>query len=374
MSMTGRTKVRTRRWRPTALIATIVAAALLGGSACSLQDDAAPDGNVPAPRSTTGIWLSDRELAAQPTSGAAWQQVQEAASGSLGQANLADQDSDHDVRTLAAALVAARTGDRAMRDKAVAAISSAMGTEDGGRTLAIGRNLQSYVIAADLVDLDSADPKVGARFRSWLREVRTEELDGNTLVETSNERPNNWGTHATASLIAAAAYLEDTAELNRLANVFRGWAGDRRAYSGFNFGSDLSWQADRNAPVGINPVGATLLGRSVSGALPEEMRRGGSLTWPPSDTGYPWGALNGAVVSAELLSRRGFDAWNWSDKALQRATKFLFDLGWGPGNDDEWVVPLVNARYGTKFPAQSEVGLGKNLGFTNWTHGSRGPA
>jgi hypothetical protein len=108
------------------------------------------------------------------------------------------------------------------------------------------------------------------------------------------------------------------------------------------------------------------------------MRRGGGLSWPPSGTGYPWGALNGAVVSAELLSRRGFDAWNWGDRALDRATRFLFDLdrqfgGWGPGNDDEWVVPLVNARYGSKYPTQSEVGLGKNLGFTNWTHGSRSP-
>jgi hypothetical protein len=372
MSMTRPTTDRTRRWRPAALVAALLATALLGG-ACSLQDDAGPDGNVPAPRSTTGIWLSDRELAALPTSGAAWQQVQEAASGSLGSADLANQDSDHDVRTLAAALVAARTGDEAMRDKAVAAISSAMGTEDGGRTLAIARNLQSYVIAADLVDLDAANRDVGARFRTWLRGVRTEDLDGKTLVETSKERPNNWGTHATASLIAAAAYLEDTAELNRLANVFRGWTGDRRAYSGFNFG-DLAWQANRSAPVGINPGRVDVGGRSLGGALPEEMRRGGGLQWPPADTGYPWGALNGAVVSAELLSRRGFDAWNWSDRAVSRATEFLFDLGWEPGNDDEWVVPLVNARYGTKYPVASEVGLGKNLGFTNWTHGSRGPA
>jgi hypothetical protein len=373
--MTGRMTERLRRWRPTALVATLLATAVLAGSACSLQDDAAPDGNVPAPRATSGIWLSDRELAALPTSGAAWERVQEAASGDLGQANLADQDSDHDVQTLAAALVAARTGDRAMQDKAVSAISSAMGTEDGGRTLAIGRNLQSYVIAADLVDLDSADPQVGARFRTWLRAVRTEDLDGDTLVETSNQRPNNWGTHATASLIAAAAYLEDTAELDRLANVFRGWTGERDAYSGFNFGSDLSWQFDDQAPVGINRAGATIDGVDVGGALPEEMRRGGSFTTgTPGSTGYPWGALNGAVVSAELLSRRGFDAWSWGDTALKRATDYLYKLGWEPGNDDEWVVPLVNARNdGKDHPVPSEVGLGKNLGFTDWTHGPRSP-
>ncbi|HZB73079.1 MAG TPA: alginate lyase family protein [Acidimicrobiales bacterium] len=361
-----------RRARPGAIALLIAALALLA-SACGIQEDAAPSGRVPTPRSEKGIWLSQAEIAALPTSGPAWDDVVEAASGSLGAPSIADQDSDHDVRTLAAALVAARTGDRAARQKAVSAIEGAMGTERGARTLAVGRNLQSYVIAADVVDLQAVNAGVGNRFRDWLRAVRTQEFDGKTLVQTSNERPNNWGTHATASLTAVAAYLNDRGELDRLSKVFRGWTGDRRAYAGFKFG-DLAWQANPAAPVGVNPDGVkSVAGHDLGGALPEEMRRGGGLRWPPADTGYPWGALNGAVVTAELLSRQGYDAWGWSDEAVARAVGFLDGLGWAPGNDDEWVLPLVNARYGTKYAAAASVGLGKNLGFTNWTHGASSP-
>ncbi len=364
-----------RRHRPVRVVTVLIAVLAVLASGCSVGDEeAAPDGRVPAPRSGKGIWLSRSELAALPTSGAAWAAVQEAASGDLGTPNVADQDSDHDTRTLAAALVAARTGDMEMRNKVVDALTGAIGTERGGRTLAAGRNLQAYVIAADLIDLQGTAPADGRRFSDWLRAVRTEDLDGNTLVQTSQDRPNNWGTHATASLTTIAAYLGDTQELQRLAALFGGWTGERAAYSGFNFG-DLAWQANPGAPVAVNPPGTSLAGRSVDGALPDEMRRGGGLQWPPSPTGYPWGALNGAVVTAEVLSRQGFDAWNWGNRALSRAVRFLMDLdrqvgGWGPANDDEFVIPLVNARYGTKYPVATPVGLGKNIGFTDWTHGS----
>ena len=51
-------------------------------------------------------------------SGPAWQQLKAAADGDLGTAEIADQNSNHDVRTLAVALVYARTGDSAYRAKA----------------------------------------------------------------------------------------------------------------------------------------------------------------------------------------------------------------------------------------------------------------
>ncbi len=367
---TERSKWRWMRRRPVRAIALLVAVAAVLVSGCGIGDKGAPDGRVATPRSTKGIWLSRSEVASLPTSGAAWESVQEAASGDLGRPDIADQNSDHDVRTMAAALVAARTNDFEMRNKVIDALSSAIGTERGGRTLAAGRNLQAYVIAADLIDLPTASPDTNRRFSSWLRAVRTEDLDGNTLVETSQDRPNNWGAHATASLTTIAAYLGDRGELDRLAGIFRGWTGERSAYSGFDFG-DLAWQANPGAPVAVNPPGAKLLGHSVDGALPDEMRRGGGLQWPPANTGYPWGAINGAVVTAEVLSRQGYDSWSWGSQALSRAVRFLErDLGWGPGNDDEWVVPVINARFGTKYGVSSPVGLGKNVGFTDWTHGS----
>jgi hypothetical protein len=320
--------------------------------------------------SQKGIWMSPSEIAALPMSGPAWTQLKAAADGSLGTPNISDQDSHHDVRTLAVALVYARTGNAAYRAKAASAIMSAIGTEAGGRTLALGRNLVSYVIAADLIDLKSYDAASDQRFRAWLSPVRTRVLDGKTLISTHEQRPNNWGTHAGASRIAADLYLGDTADLNRAANVFKGWLGDRAAYANFKYG-DLSWQADPSKPVGVNPAGATKGGHSIDGALPDDMRRGCAFRWPPCHTGYAWGAMEGAVVQARLLSRAGFDSWNWSNKAMLRAAQFLYNLdrefgGWWAEGDDEWQPWVINKAYSTSFPAKVPARPGKNMGYTDW--------
>ncbi len=50
-------------------------------------------------------------------------------------------------------------GRSSYRRKAVDGIVDAIGTESGGRTLALGRNLVSYVIAADLVNLPAVRPE-----------------------------------------------------------------------------------------------------------------------------------------------------------------------------------------------------------------------
>ena len=231
--------------------------------------------------------------------------------------------------------------------------------------------LAAYVIAADLIDLASYDPSLDSAFRAKLRELRTKTLDGNTLIETHEDRPNNWGTHAGASRAAVAAYLGDTADMARTAQVFKGWVGDRSAYSGFKYG-DLSWQCDSSNPVGINPKGCTKSGHSIDGALPEEMRRGGGFTWPPSKTGYAWEGLQGALVQAEILHRAGYDTWEWEDQALLRAVKFLYSIGWNAEGDDKWQIWLINFSYGTEYSADSGVSAGKNMGWTDWSH-SDGP-
>ncbi len=50
------------------------------------------------------------ELLARPMSGTAWANLVDVANGSLGSADACDINSDHHLRTLAAALVFARTG------------------------------------------------------------------------------------------------------------------------------------------------------------------------------------------------------------------------------------------------------------------------
>ena len=192
------------------------------------------------------------------------------------------------------------------------------------------------------------------------------------ILAAREERPNTWGTHAGASRAAVAAYLGDTAGLERTAQVFRGWLGDRSAYAGFDYG-DLSWQADADHPVGINPPGANRGEVPIDGALPDDMRRGCAFREPPCRTGYAWEALQGATVQAEILHRQGYDAWNWSDRALLRATRYLYDLdrrhgGWWAEGDDEWNVWLLNHAYGTDFPAALPAAPGKHMGWTDWTH------
>jgi len=342
-----------------------------GDSDADQGGDADGDGDG-GPTSREGVWISRDEVMALPTSGPAWEALVEAADSDPGSPDLSDQDQMNNVMILAQALVHVRTGEERYRTAVRQACMDAMGTEDGGRTLALGRELAAYVIAADLVGLE---PDEDTSFRAWLGEVRAEDLSGHTLVSTHEDRPNNWGTHAGASRAAVAVYLEDTAEIERTALVFRGWLGDRVAYAEFAYGDDLSWQADPDNPVGIDPVGASHEGHSLDGAQPEEMRRGCSIQFPPCETGYPWGGLEGAVVMAEILYRRGFDTFEWEDRALLRAVQFLWDLdqefpgdGWWASGDDEWQVWLVNHVYGTDFPASLPAREGKNMGWTDWTH------
>lgn len=317
---------------------------------------------------TVGVWITKEQIAALPTTGTAWNGLVSAANKSSS-ADLSNQDNNDDVNTLAKALVGVRTGNETMMADARKHIMSIMETENGGRSLALARNLPSYVIAADLVGLSSADE---TKFKSWLKSVVNERMDeGRTLKQTFEQRPNNWGTHAGAALASIAVYTNDSVLLARVVQVYKGWLGDRSSYTGFKYG-DLDWQANKNAPVGINPLGAKLsIGgslRDVDGALPEEMRRGGSLSWPPKETGYAYEALQGALVTAEILHNKGYDVYNWSDKALLRAYKFLDRIGWQAEGDDRWQMNIVNLRYNTSFPSTLSANYGKNMGWTSWTH------
>lgn len=336
-------------------------------------------------RQPVGLWLSRAEIMALPTSGPAWEQVKEEAGKTAVKPDLSDQDEKTNVIILAKALVHARTGNASYRDQVVAAIRviTYENTEDNvgsnglpqGRPLSVGRKLVTYIIAADLINLPHYRPDLDTDFRAKLRELLTKIVDDqgdpdDTIQRTHERRPNNWGTHAGATRIAIALYLNDTAELDRAAQVFKGWLGDRASYADFRFSQgDSSWQCDPDNPVAVNPVGCTKEGHAIGGALPEEMRRGGSFTWPPTDTNYPWEALQGAVVQAQLLHRTGYPAWEWEDRALLRAAQFLYQIGWPATADDEWQLWLLNDAYGAKFAAELPANTGKNMGFTDWTHG-----
>jgi hypothetical protein len=326
---------------------------------------------TPAPTSqpsvnTKGLWFSQDEIRALPMSGPAWDNLKSKALSNWGSASLKDLNSQHDTLTLAGALYYARTGETEMRKKVADAIMSAIGTEDGGRTLEASRNIVDYVISADLIDLQGYDSAKDAKFKSWLSAVRTKVLDDKTIISTHETRPNNWGTHAGATRVAIDRYIGDNADLARAAKVFQGWLGDRSAYAGFKYG-ELDWQANQAAPVGINPKGSTIQGKNVDGVLPDDQRRAGGFTWPPQKENYTWEALQGATVQAWLLHRAGYDVFNWSDKALYRATYWLFNVDSFPAEGDDTFIPwIINKAYSTSFPTRS-ASIGKNMGFTDWT-------
>jgi hypothetical protein len=313
-----------------------------------------------------GVWTSADEVAGLPMSGEPWRRLKRDADAQWGTPNIADQDDKVDVYTMAKALVFARTGEESYRSEVISLCMQAIGSESGGRALALGRNLAAYVIAADLVKLPAAEDE---QFRTWLRSMLTKRMsDGRTLVSTHEDRPNNWGTHAGGSRVVVAAYLGDTAELERCAKVFKGWVGDRSSYNDFVYG-DLFWQSNPDAPVGINPVGARILDRNVDGVLPDDQRRSGDFYWPPPQEEYVYEALQGALLQATVLARAGYDVWNWESKALLRAYVWLHNQANFPAaGDDNWQPFVVNKVYGTSFPAPEASNPGKNVGWTCWTH------
>lgn len=339
-----------------------------------LEGEPQPDPE-PEPTPTPGpgeMWLSVDEIMARPASGPAWNNVLDAAQANTGQPDISDQDDKTDVSVLAKALVYARTGITSYRHEVVESLMAAIGTEAGAGILAVCRALQAYVIAADLINLSNNRAEDGI-FRNWLDGLRHVVFSGAgpslSIVSCHEVRPNNFGTHAGASRIAIALYLDDTDDLARAADVFHGWLGNYDLYHDFDYG-DLAWQADQGRPVGINPAGATKEGHNVDGVLPDDQRRSGGFKWPPPKENYVFEALQGAVVQAQLLHRAGYPAWEWQERALLRAMTWLNDEADYPAEGDDRNTPwLVNLAYGSDFPAETPTTAGKGMGWMDWTHG-----
>jgi Alginate lyase len=341
------------------------------------------------PPGHVGMWIDKAELQSIPMRGSGWQQLKSEADDDWGPARVADNDSDHDVSALAGALVFARLHPADLaepyRDKVADALMAAIGTERGSADTSLGRNLSSYVIAADLINFPTYDPEREARWREWLVSLLDMKVGDMTLAERHETTLNNHGTMSGGSRIAAAIYLGDVAELERAATVFRGWLGDLSAYDGFSYQGELDWFCDPDRLIGINERGCTKTidgaERNIDGVLPAEQFRAGPVTWPPGKTNYVWGGLQGATMQAELLRRQGFDVLTWADSALLRTFDRLwnweqnFGGWWGDGgSDDSSHVPaLATFWFGDQrdWPQFEDAGKGKNYGWTEWTHGTR---
>jgi hypothetical protein len=314
--------------------------------------------------STKSLWISQAELKALPTSGAAWDKVRTAANNLSGSADLSDNNSNHDVETLAAAYVAVRTNDPAMRRKAISHIETVY-TSGFARVLELSRNIQSYVIAADVIGPQGWD---SARFRKFVVSLSTKPLSGHSggknMLETAQLSSNNWGCHARAAIALIGLYSGNSALIDAAVQAQRAFVsgvGGRLTYSGTN------WHA--GSPIaGINGVGSTIAGHSVDGVIAEDQRRTGEYRWPAPKGSYPWEALQGAIVAGVVLDRAGLLPFNTGRNALVRAAKWLTVTNGNPAaGDDTWQPWLLN-RYGGAGLSTQATTPGKNMGYTDWTH------
>jgi hypothetical protein len=335
-----------------------------------------PPRSTPPLRPRLGLWISQTELRALPTKGPAWDTILEAAEGDLGTADVADQDSEHDGKTLACALAAARTGRADLMTKATNALSSAIGTEAGARWLAIGRNLGGYVIAADVLGIHSGP------VYDWLAGFLTRTLRANNTdeqVQVANW-PSGSNSPAQVGFVTAAlcVYTKDFAHLATFWDGYRRYCGDRTSPVKQTSNSE-AWQFISSDPVGIQDKGAVKHGCRLDGAIGNDMSRGGDDVCSPAWTLYPWVGLEGAVPAALVFARAGYPAWEIADEAIRRALDYLWFLRQRTGNAD-WFdgersnecVYLVNRAYGTNFPCSGPVAGGRTFGFSDWTHAPGG--
>jgi hypothetical protein len=319
--------------------------------------------------------------------------VKAAALSDWGVANLADQNSNHDIKTLAGALVCSRTGDSTICAKTRSAILSAIGTDANfdpnctsvpnmARSLAIARNLSGYIIASDIIGLRQESDD-GSRWASYVQYIRFKENCSNTggsdrrnLSESHDQGPSNASTQAGAARIAAALYLADTAELERAWETFQRYAGDRSKCPTCTLDSHLSpearsWSSSPSIPLAINPLDAMIAGHTVDGATVADISRGCSFTWPPCYTQYPWVGLEGFTLQAQLLARAGYPSWQVQNDAPKRAVAYLKYLADQFGTQwfdrTHWVKYVVNKAYGANFPAGPAKG-GNIMAWTDWTH------
>ncbi len=296
-------------------------------------------------------------------SGDAWLELLKFADADTSNPNVSDQDDPTNVRVLAAAIAYARSGDVKYKAKVDTACVQVQGSEKGGRTLAWGRELGAYAMAADLVGYSSP------AFSTWLKNVTDVEKGSElniTLRQMFYKRPNNWGSMAFGSLTAVYRYLGDDVLLKDVRDY---WAqGVTGKNPGLVYGADVSWHVDPNDLRLINPKGAMKQGVNIDGIIPDDMRRGGPFTTgTPAGTGYPWEHLQGVLMGARVLERAGMPIWDVDDSAIERAASALQDRIGGTflcSGDDLWQLAFLDQAYARNWSGSQNVWrAGKNAGF-----------
>jgi hypothetical protein len=362
--------------------------------------------NKPSRPVTSGVIISAAEIANWPTAGTGWKNIKSIADhiGTdplLDIPDLTNQNNKHNMKVLAQAIIYARTGDVSYQNRALEGIMSAKGTERVGADnsiLSLGRQLGGYVFAADLIQMQTYFPQDYTIFRDWLWNIRTQNLGGHAvftnLNQTHEQYASNWSTFAGASRIAADAYLlndpvfasQAKADLDRAANVFAAWLGDRSKYPGGGYfketsGYDPSWSCDPANWTAVNPpcskTAPTGEMINLDGAIVSDLSRGGAFAATPGSDGvsYSWEGLQGAFVQAEILYRLylinpklyPYPSYDWSNHALERAMNFMrrINNGWTFSSVVRHIPWMESYRYNLVLPTVA-AGDGRIFGYTDW--------
>jgi hypothetical protein len=367
--------------------------ALKVASMTAVMTLAMPIGDVAkgAPRTLGGpggMFIDHAELMSKPTSGAGWSLLKSKADmASYGVVDLGDKDSLTQSHVLAGALVYARTGETAYRDKVIATVRQACGTQADGpdHLLGLARTLFGYVVAADMVQMPySTTCTNGQTWQSFLQQVRTEVIPGHrrwaTLEYTSANTSGNWGAYALSSHLAVSYALNDTAAIHRDVNIFKRFLGDTTSpaapfepTAGYRYGDNgATWDMTATLQRGINPYSPN---DPRDGALIEDALRGASggddsvrcCAVQPAAVAYQEETLDGILSTAQLLRANGVDLRGFQDNAMLRAFDFYITNG-GPSTYglSRYLPYAVNYLYGTSYRTQAEDRPYRHMGYGSW--------
>jgi hypothetical protein len=317
-----------------------------------------------SPVAAGSLIMSDAELMQRPMSGSAWTYLKSVADGSLGTPDISDQNNRHAVKTLAVALVAARTGDSAYADKAKQAIASAIGTDTltTNTVLAVGRSLGAYVMAADLIGY--RDPA----FLAWIKHLRDDDIGTHgrwkSIRFCSEDTSSNWGSFALASRIAVSAYLGDRADLDRCWQIFTGYTDGSWPFRK-TADYQVAWQCG-SGYIAIDSV-CNKDGMNLDGAPVEDASRN---PYPVPHAGYVTEGFQGYVVQAMLLQNQGYDAWNAGSERMKRVADFQLRFGIFNYNSVGYHIAwMLNHFYGTSYPTV-RAGYARVFGYADWLFGN----
>lgn len=337
-----------RRFLSVLVLAALGAA---GFAACEPGDD-------------PGIYISDTKLDSLPTNTAAWNAVLSSANAFPGgQAQLVDQDSDHDVQALAQAFVGERLNDQARKNEVCNTVATVPNAPTD-RILGLSRQLTSYAIAADVADC-SVDK---AGWRRVLDKVGEGHSGGNTVLTVADRSANNWGAMARAAAVATGALIEDDSVVVRVIGAYRAYTG-QSPNSTLQF-TDTNWHAG-SPQAGINAPGASRDGHTLDGVIPEDQRRTGEYSWPPAKGNYPWGALTATAVTAEILDHidPNIGAWASRSSAPVRAGRWLDGPDANPADGNDCPSTFLLNAHGAGIRTCTTA-VAQDIGFTQWTHAS----